>query len=107
MEIPEVDLDGLDRIVREGQVVVADFWSPWCAPCRSMRPHLERLASERRDDTRFVAVNVEREQQAAERFGVETLPTFILFKDGEPVDRLSGPTLPAEVAKRLEAQLVA
>ncbi|WP_034271509.1 thioredoxin family protein [Haloechinothrix halophila] len=104
MRIEELDTAGLRRVLRdESRAVLVDYWSPWCAPCRTLRPHLEQLADEHRDNARIVAVNVEAETEAAEQFEVASLPTLILFADGEMRRRFTGPTLPSELNQALTA----
>jgi thioredoxin len=101
--IDELDQAALDRVLREeSRAVLVDCWSPWCAPCRVLRPHLERLAEEYCDSTRVVAVNVDAQPDAREALDVQALPTLVLFKDGAPVHRFTGPTLPREIATTLD-----
>ena len=101
--IDELDQAGLDRVLREeSRAVLVDCWSPWCAPCRALRPHLERLAGQHGDSTRIVAVNVDAQPGAREALDVQAVPTLVLFKDGDPVHRFTGTTLPGEIAATLE-----
>ena len=69
--------------------VVVDFHAAWCPPCRVMSPMLAELASER-PDVRFVKVDVDDNQETAVRYGVMSMPTFMVFRDGEPVLTLVG-----------------
>ena len=64
--------------------VVVDFWAPWCKPCDAIAPHLESLAAEWGERARLVRVNVDDEPGISSRYGVLSLPTVILFADGEP-----------------------
>jgi thioredoxin 1 len=64
--------------------VVVDFWAPWCKPCEVIAPHLESLAAEWGGRARLVRVNVDDEPGISSRYGVLSLPTVILFADGEP-----------------------
>jgi thioredoxin 1 len=64
--------------------VIVDFWAPWCKPCEAIEPHLRGLADEWGDRVRLVHVNVDEETGLSGRFGVLSLPTVILFAEGEP-----------------------
>jgi len=78
-----------DTIVSGGLVLV-DFWADWCPPCRLQNPILEDLASDENFQASIVKVNVDYSRDLAARFNVRNIPTLILFKDGEPVERLVG-----------------
>jgi thioredoxin 1 len=82
--------------------VLVDFWAAWCGPCRAMHPIRDELAGER-DDLRVVSLDVDDNQETAARYGVLSMPTFMLFRAGEPVLRLVG----SRPRKRLEAELAA
>ena len=82
--------------------VVVDFWAAWCGPCRVMSPILEEI-SEERDDLRVVKVDVDANQQVAARYGVLSMPTFMVFRDGAPVGQIVG----SRPKKRLLADLEA
>jgi thioredoxin 1 len=80
--------------------VLVDFWAAWCGPCRAMHPILDALAAER-DDLRVVGLDVEAHQAIASKYGVLSMPTFMVFKHGEPVLKLIG----SRPRRRLEAEL--
>ena len=82
--------------------VFVDFWSPWCAPCRTMKPHLLKLAEEHALDWRFVAVNAQSESAEAEAYGVRSLPTLIFFQEGAEAFRFAGATTISSIAEKLE-----
>ena len=82
--------DSFQAEVLESELpVVVDFWAAWCGPCRVMSPILEELAAER-DDLRVVTVDVDANQGVAARYGVLSMPTFMVFRDGAPVGSIVG-----------------
>lgn len=83
--------------------LLVDFWGTWCGPCRALRPHLERLAEEHAAKWRMVAVNVDQEPEAAQRYDVMGTPTLLLFRGGELKRRLSGSPQLGVVACELES----
>lgn len=64
---------------------MVDFWAPWCGPCRAVAPVLDRIAAERAGDLRLVKVNIDSEPELALRYSVASIPTIVLFANGEPV----------------------
>jgi len=91
MSASDVAPPTLDGLVASSELpVVADFWAPWCGPCRAMAPMFERAASELAGKARFVKVNVDEQQALAARYAVRAIPTLILFRDGAEVKRTSG-----------------
>jgi thioredoxin 1 len=79
--------------------VLIDFYADWCAPCRAMKPILEDLKSQMGEQVSIFKIDVDKNQTIAERFNVRSIPTLILFKDGEPVWRKSGIASSSELQK--------
>ncbi|MGG3466219.1 thioredoxin [Neobacillus pocheonensis] len=75
--------------IKEG-LVLADFWAPWCGPCKMIAPMLEEIDSEMGDQVRIIKLNVDENPETTRAFGVMSIPTLILFKDGEAVDQMVG-----------------
>ncbi len=71
-------------------VVLADFWAPWCGPCKMIAPVLEELDSEMGDKAKIVKLNVDDNQETAGKYNVMSIPTLLVFKDGEVVDQVVG-----------------
>jgi thioredoxin 1 len=100
-KLPDVtDSNFQAEVLESGESVLVDFWAPWCGPCRVVHPILEEMAVER-DDVRIVSLNVDENQQTAGRYEVLSIPTLILFKDGQEAKRVIG----AMPKRRLEAEL--
>ena len=64
--------------------VIVDFWAEWCGPCHAVAPVLDRIAEERNGELKIVKVNIDEEQNLALKYGVASIPTMILFRNGEP-----------------------
>lgn len=89
MAISNVNDQNFDSEISQGLVLV-DFWAPWCGPCKMVAPVLEEVDQEMGDQVKIVKVNVDDNQQTSGAFGVMSIPTLILFKDGEMVEKVVG-----------------
>ena len=72
------------EVLQSEKPVIVDFWADWCGPCHAVSPVLDRIVEERNGELKLVKVNIDEEQGLAQRFGVASIPTMILFKGGEP-----------------------
>jgi thioredoxin 1 len=72
------------EVLQSEKPVIVDFWAEWCGPCHAVSPVLEKIAEERKDEVKLVKVNIDEEQGLSMRYGVMSIPTMILFKDGAP-----------------------
>ncbi|KAB8265166.1 thioredoxin-like protein [Aspergillus pseudonomiae] len=83
-------------LINSGQVVIIDFWAPWCGPCRFISPVFEKLASDQAfSSIKFVKVNTDEQDDIATEVGIRSLPTFMVFQGGQQVDQLVGASPPA------------
>jgi thioredoxin 1 len=94
-----------DEVIKSDKLVIVDFWAPWCGPCRAMAPVLSDLAKDRSESLKVVKVNVDEQQMNAAKLGIMTIPTLILFKNGEAVDRMMGGYPKRSIVDRVERQL--
>ena len=79
-----------DAYVNDGRPVFVDFWAVWCGPCRTMDPVVERLAAKYAGKVVFGKLNVDEQSEVATRYDVQSIPTFMVFKKGQPVDAAIG-----------------
>jgi thioredoxin 1 len=78
------------EVLKSETPVLVDFWAEWCGPCHAVSPVLEKIAEERKDELKLVKVNIDEEQALSIRYGVMSIPTMILFKEGEPAAAVVG-----------------
>ena len=79
-----------EQVLQSDRAVIVDFWAEWCGPCHAVAPVLDRIVEERPDELKLVKVNIDEEQELATRYGVMSIPTMILFRDGEPTAAVIG-----------------
>ena len=85
----ELTDDNFEASVAEG-VSLVDFWAPWCGPCRMIAPIIEELAEDFEGKATIAKVNTDEEQNIAVKYGIRSIPTLLIFKDGEMVDQMVG-----------------
>ena len=103
IEITDAQFD--EEVTKSQKLVLVDFWAPWCGPCRAIAPILNDLAKEREDSVKVVKINVDEEQVNAAKLGIMTIPTLVLFKDGQAVDRLLGGYPKRAIVERVDKHL--
>lgn len=106
--VVEVTLENARQVLIEEsmqRLVVVDFWADWCAPCKALLPVLEKLAAEYDGQLLLAKVNADQQPDIAAQFGIRSLPTVILMRDGQPVDAFQGAQPETEVRLLLEKHL--
>ena len=93
------------EVIESDKPVLVDFWAPWCGPCRVIAPSLEEIADEQADALRIVKLNVDENQQTAARYGVMSIPTLLVFKNGEVAKTIVGALPKKRLVQELEPAL--
>lgn len=88
------------EVLNSDKPVLMDFWAPWCAPCRMVAPLVEEIAKER-SDIKVVKINVDEEQELAMQFGVMSIPTLVVMKNGKIVNQVTGARPKAQILAML------
>jgi thioredoxin 1 len=89
------------EVLQSEKPVLVDFWAEWCGPCHMVEPVLNRIVDERNGELKLVKVNIDEEQELAMRFGVQSIPTMILFKDGQPAAATMGARPKGDIERQL------
>ena len=90
--IGDQDFDA--QVLKSDVPVIVDFWAAWCGPCRAIAPIFERLSGEYRGKLKFVKMDIDQHSNTPGRFGIQAIPTLLIFKDGKIIGRLVGPQPP-------------
>ena len=102
----EVNDGNFDQMVLQSKTpVLVDFWAVWCGPCRMVAPVVEELAGEYEGKVTFAKLNVDENPKTAGQYGIMSIPTLLIFKDGAPVSNIIGFRPKAELKKSIDAVL--
>ena len=91
-----------DEVTKSATPMIVDFWAPWCGPCRMVGPVIDQIAEEHGDKVSIGQLNVDENPGTAGKYGVMSIPTIILFKDGEPAKKVIGARSKADFEREFE-----
>ncbi|NNG02377.1 MAG: thioredoxin [Desulfobacteraceae bacterium] len=91
--IKEIDDNGFEQDVLQSQTpVLVDFWAPWCGPCKAVAPLVDELAGEYSGKMDFAKLNIDDNPETPAKYGIKSIPTIAIFKDGKPFEMITGLT---------------
>jgi thioredoxin 1 len=93
------------EVLQSDKPVLVDFWAEWCGPCRMIAPVIDELAAEYEGKAKIVKLNVDENQQVSMRYGIRSIPTLLIFKNGQVVDQIIGAVPKGVIENKLKLQL--
>jgi thioredoxin 1 len=93
------------EVLDSNQIVLVDFWAPWCAPCKKLGPIIEELANKNDSNIKFTKLNVDNNQRIAGAYGIKSIPTVAIFKGGKPIDGFVGLRSKSEIESLLKKHM--
>ncbi len=97
------DTDFDSNVTADGELVLVDFWAQWCGPCRAMSPVVDEVADDLQGKAKVVKVNVDEAPEAAAKYGIQSIPAFVLFKNGEVIHTSGGMMAKDKLAELVES----
>lgn len=88
--VNELDNDTFDEAIKADVPVLVDFWAPWCGPCKALGPTIDQIADEVGGDAKICKVNIDDSMEIAARYGIQNIPTILIFKNGEVAQKFVG-----------------
>ncbi len=101
-DIIEAGSNDFDSIIKSNSLTLVDFWAPWCGPCKMQNPILQKIAESDDVSVSIVKVNTDDNPDIAQKYGIASIPTLILFKDGQEIDRFVGVQPEAVLKEKLQ-----
>jgi thioredoxin 1 len=102
---PVTDASFKEQVLDSEVPVLVDFWAPWCGPCRMVAPVVDELAEQYQGQVKVVKLNTDENPQVASQYGIRSIPTLMIFKDGQRVDMVVGAVPKTTLANTLEKYL--
>ena len=96
-----------EEVLTNSDPVLVDFWAPWCGPCRAIAPAIDELAEQFAGQVKIAKLNVDDYADTAKEYGIRSIPTLVIFRDGEVVDRIQGLVPKSLLTEKVEVQLEA
>lgn len=93
------------EVAESKEPVLLDFWAPWCGPCLAIAPHVESIADEYAGKVKVGKLNVDDQPTTAGQFGIRSIPTLLLFKDGQPIDQVIGAVTKARLEEMINRHM--
>ncbi len=94
-----------DEVVNSDLPVLVDFWAVWCGPCKMIEPEIEKIADEKKDVLKIGRLNVDENRDTAIKYGISSIPTLLLFKDGQVVKKIIGAMSKDKILNEISSQL--
>ena len=94
-----------EKVMYSDTLVIADFWAKWCSPCHALSPILTDISHEMSDKVKIVKINVDEQEELSEQFKVESMPTLILFKNGQELNRIVGVKDKESIVEAIKSEL--
>ena len=104
-DIKQITPENFDAVVNDSLPVLVDFWAPWCGPCRQLSPLVDQLADELAGRLSVAKCNVDENEELAMKFGVMSIPTLIIFKNGQEAHRIVGAMPKAKLSAEVKRNL--
>lgn len=101
----EITDNSFDEVLNSDKPVLVDFWAAWCAPCRMLAPIIEEVADDFEGRALVGKVDVDNNQEVSSKYGIRSIPTVLIFKNGEVVDKIVGVVPKEQITEKLQAQL--
>ncbi|MCI5819047.1 MAG: thioredoxin [Acidaminococcus sp.] len=101
----EITSSNFEETIKGSDVVLVDFWATWCGPCKMIAPIIDEIANEFQGKAVVGKVNVDENATLAEQFGIMSIPTMIIFKNGEIAEKMVGPRTKAQIEAALTKQM--